>query len=323
MKRNLISAAVISFFIIAGTAFAGTGGKDVKLTPPQKKQLNTFFSNFSGVFLETFEKDKITDKVLIRFGVLHNYRNNDKRFAEVGNDYQVKIKASYIDEAVMKYFGRKISKHQPVEDKRIEYRDGWYYLTEATGEEFDFSRVVSLCDNGNNIYTAIVNIYSASSGWTGDIHGNRDEWEKDSPDDIPELISVMKATITKVTEKGKRRYILIDYTKVNGPDCAGIYRLSDTEICDLTITVVKGSSGYNYTINGAGVSSSGKFTFNKDDSKTYIVFNGTRRSGNNEVVTGIWSDGKIIIQNYGNSMNRYVCFKKCDLKFLEFINEAR
>ena len=51
----------------------------------------------------------------------------------------MKIKASYIDETVMKYFGKKITKHQSIDDSGIEYKDGWYYTTDATGEEYDFA----------------------------------------------------------------------------------------------------------------------------------------------------------------------------------------
>jgi len=64
------------------------------------------------------------------------------------------------------------------------------------------------------MYTAIVNVYSAGSGWTGDVHGTEKEWGKASPDDVPQISQVMKATLKKVTEKGKSRYILIDYLKV-------------------------------------------------------------------------------------------------------------
>ena len=319
LKRTFIPLMIL--FYVTGVCLAGTPGKEIKLTLAEKKQFNTFFSNFSEVFVESFEKDKITDKELISFGVLHNYRNNDKRFAEAGNDYQVKIKTSYIDESVLKYFGRKITKHQSVEEGRIEYREGWYYLTEATGEESVFSQITSLHDDGNNIYTAIVNIYSASSGWTGNIHGNEQEWKKESPDDVPEKISVMKAAISKVTEKGKSRYILIDYIKMEETDFSGIYKLSDGPVCDIVITVKKENSGYSYKISGTGMQSAGLISVVKEGENVYLAFNGTHRGGDNAAIEGLYSEGKITVQNYGNSLNQYVCFKKCDRKFLVFVKE--
>jgi hypothetical protein len=302
-------------------AFAQSPGKEVKLTPSEKKQFNTFFSNFSEVFVEPFAKDKISDIKLIEFSIYHNYKNNEKRFTKGGKEYQVKSKASYIDETVMKFFGKKITRHQSIDDSGIEYREGWYYTTDATGEEYDFSQIVSLYDNGNNTFIATVNVYSAGSGWVGDTHANENVWKKASPDDVPQITEKMKATLQKVTEKGKSRYILIDYTRVSEHDYSGTYKLSDDQACDLVITIKKENNGYTYSIGGKGVKSSGKLAVDKSDEQVYIVFNGTLRSGDNAAVEGIYFDGKIIIQNYGNSMNQYICFKKCDRKYLEFIKE--
>lgn len=38
---------------------------------------------------------------------------------------------------------------------------------------------------------------------------------------------------------------------------------------------------------------------------------------------GVYENGSIIIQNYGNSMNQYMHFKNCDIKFLEFEKEQQ
>jgi len=215
MKLKKIIVPLLMLFFITGISFAANPGKELKLTPKEKKELNTFFSNFSEVFVEPFAKDKISDIKLIEFSIYHNYRNNEKRFTKGGKEYQVKIKASYIDETVMKFFGKKITKHQSIADSGIDYKDGWYYTTDASGEEFDFSQIASLYDNGGNIFTATVNVYSASSGWVGDTHANENVWKKASPDDVPQITDKMKATLQKVTEKGKSRYILIDYTRVS------------------------------------------------------------------------------------------------------------
>jgi hypothetical protein len=213
-KLNKITGILFILLASISIAFTQSAPKEVKITPAEKKQLNTFFSNFSEVFLEPFAKDGISDTKLIEFSVIHNYRNNEKLFVKGGKEYQVKIKAGYVDDTVNKYFGKRIKKHQSVDDSGIEYRDGWYYTTDASGEEFDFSQIASLSDNGNNMYTANVNVYSASSGWTGNVHGTEKEWKKASPDDVPQISGVMKATLQKVTEKGKSRYILVDYVKV-------------------------------------------------------------------------------------------------------------
>ena len=214
MKKSIITSLILSLIMITGTVTAQAAPKEVKLNPAEKKLMNTFFSNFSEVLVEPFAKDKITDKELIEFSISHNYRNNEKLFVKGGKEYQVKIKASSVDDSVVKFFGRKISKHQPVDDRGIEYKDGWYYTTDASGEEYFFSQIVSLFDNGGGMYSATVNVFGAGSGWTGNVHGNETEWKKAEPDDVPQIIEVMKATLQKVTEKGKSRYILIDYIKI-------------------------------------------------------------------------------------------------------------
>ncbi|HPJ42296.1 MAG TPA: hypothetical protein PLY21_08230 [Spirochaetota bacterium] len=322
MKILKNACGIFFLLIIASSiAVAQTPGKEVKLTPSEKKQLNTFFSNFSEVFVEPFVKDKISDIKLIEFSIYHNYKNNEKRFVKGGKEYQVKIKASYIEESVMKYFGKKIAKHQSVEDRGIEYRDGWYYTTDATGEEYDFSQVVSLTDNGGNMFTAVVNVYSAGSGWVGDVHASEKEWRKADPDDVPQATGKMKATLQKVTEKGKSRYILIDYIKMEETDFSGIYKLSDGPVCDIVITVKKENSGYSYEISGTGMQSTGLISVVKDGEDSYLAFNGTHRGGDNAAIEGLYSEGKITVQNYGNSLNQYVCFKKCDRKFLVFVKE--
>lgn len=214
MKRSTrVTTQIIIFLFFmmaAGTGFAGNTGKELRLAPAEKKALNTFFSNFSEVFVKPFSNGSIADADLIRFGVSHNYRNNEKLFAKTGKENQAKIKAGYVDESVNKYFGKRIKKHQSVEG--IEYKNGWYYIPPASGEAFIFSQVANLYDSGNNRYTATVNVYSAGSGWTGNVHGSVKEWKADN--DIPELAEVMNAVLQKVTEKGKSRYILLEYTKV-------------------------------------------------------------------------------------------------------------
>jgi hypothetical protein len=188
-------------------------GKDIKLSPKEKKELNTFFSNFSEIFMEPFTKENLSDKALINFGVSHNYRNNLKKCEKGEDPTIVKLKSSFVDDAVNKYFGKKIKTHQSVEDYK--FSNGKYTIPEAAGEAYVFSQIENLYDNGNNFYSANINVYSIGSGWSGSPHGTPKEWQKKAADEgMPELTNKMKATIQKVTENGKTRYILIDYFKV-------------------------------------------------------------------------------------------------------------
>ncbi|HQO01095.1 MAG TPA: hypothetical protein PLI62_02415 [Spirochaetota bacterium] len=102
----------------------------------------------------------------------------------------------------------------------------------------------------------------------------------------------------------------------SNPDYSGVYRIADEKICNLTITVRKNEHGYMYLIKGTGVKSSGKLAVEKDGEQVYLTFTGMLRSGDRSPVTGAYSGNTITIQNYGNSMNEYVCFKQCDGKYL-------
>ena len=105
------------------------------------------------------------------------------------------------------------------------------------------------------------------------------------------------------------------------PDYSGIYKLSDDQVCDIVIAIKKSDGGYAYSISGTGVKSSGKLSVVKDGEETYLVFSNTLRDGDKTAVEGGYSDGKIMIQNSGNAMNQYICFKQCDVKYLEFERE--
>ena len=147
--KHLIMSIILT---AAVTADSQPAVKEVKLSPAEKKNMNTFFSNFSGVFTESFTKDTLTDEAMIRFSVRHIYRNSSSLFVKSGKDYRVKIKAFHIEAAAEKFFGTKIGAHKSVED--IDYLNGWYYITEASGEVQFFSQVKNMFDNGGGIYTA-------------------------------------------------------------------------------------------------------------------------------------------------------------------------
>lgn len=120
-------------------------------------------------------------------------------------------------------------------------------------------------------------------------------------------------------ENIKENKAAVSEKKAVDENYSGTYRLTDAKVCNIIITIKKEKSDYSHAINGTGVNSSGRLGVVKDGSGTYLVFSGTKRSGDKTAVEGAYSDGKITIQNYGNTMNQYVCFKSCDAKYLEFV----
>jgi len=185
-------------------------GKDVKLTSEEQKKLNTFFSNFSEVNLKPFKRGEISNDELINFGVYHNYKNNPKYFEKSGEG-NVRLKEGYVVNSVQKYFGLTLGEQKSTPD--IKYKSGYYYIPEADGEAFTFSQVEKVIDIGYDQFIAYVNVYTASSGWTGNVHSNPNEWNADG-EGKPELSGKYKASYSKgVNPNGETAYTLVDYIK--------------------------------------------------------------------------------------------------------------
>jgi len=186
-----------------------TVGKEVVMSSAEQKKLNVFFSNFSEVGLEPFTEDNIIDEELIKFGILHNFINNYNLFLPSGND--LKLKDDVISESVEKYFGKTFTAHKSTRDYK--YKNGYYFVLNADGEAYTFSQVTGVNQISENKYVALINIYTASSGWTGDEHANPGTWNN-KDEDKPELTGKFKATFSKTTGKnGEVVYKLIDYIK--------------------------------------------------------------------------------------------------------------
>jgi len=185
------------------------GGKEVTLSAAEMKKLNVFFSNFSEAYLAPFTAGNISDEELIKFGVLHNFINNRKQFQKSGEYVMVTFDA--VSKSIEKYFGKTFKNHKPTDD--FKYKGGYYFIQDADGEAFTFSQVGSVSDIGGDKYVAMVNVYSASSGWTGDVNGSPKTWVSDG-DEAPELTRKFKATFSKKNgEKGEEVYNLIEYVK--------------------------------------------------------------------------------------------------------------
>jgi hypothetical protein len=177
----------------------------VKLSADEQKNLNVFFSNFSEVGLEPFAKGKLTDEALINFGVLHLYKNNKSLF-EKTDAVNAKIKEDKVSESVQKYFGVNIASHKST--KQFKYKNGYYFIPLADGEVYTFSQVERLTDNGGDLYTAYVNVYTAGSGWTGDANGLKKDWEKDGSE-VPVFSGKYKAVFGKKNTGN----VLVEYVK--------------------------------------------------------------------------------------------------------------
>jgi hypothetical protein len=165
----------------------------------EKKQLDTFFSNFSEAAVASFKKDSLSQEALLDFALAHIYINAPKSLKRTPDKASAIIPAALVDKTTEKYFGQKLKQHQKSE----------YLVPEASGEAYTFSQIVRLRAAGDDLFQAEGDIYVAGSGSTLDPHGTPAAWKK-AGEEVQQL-GEFTALIKKVKSDGKERYILLEY----------------------------------------------------------------------------------------------------------------
>lgn len=189
---------ILTIFLVLAT-MAGYAAP-MKLEPAQQKKMNTFFSNFSEAYVESFKADALTDDVMKNFALRHLYINKFKALTKSKDGTSVLAAVEQVDTAAMKFFGKKLQKHAEMT----------YAIPLADGEMFTFSQLDTLEDLGNDSFKAEGTIYTTGSGGTPDVHGNPEAWKKagEEVDASGKFSALIKA-------EGER-YILVEYTLTDG-----------------------------------------------------------------------------------------------------------
>ena len=91
----------------------------------------------------------------------------------------------------------------------------------------------------------------------------------------------------------------------------GIYK---NEPCNISIEIAKNTNKAKYfykIVDNNQTKSQGYISSIKSNGEDgfYIKF---------KKINGMYENGSIVIQNYGNSMNEYIYFEDCDSKYLKF-----
>ena len=150
-----------------------------ELSEASREKLDTFFSNFAEARVGSFVmNNEIPMDTFVDFGVQHNIINRKYDLVNVNEGYWG-VKKEAVENAVYKYFGRRIN-------------------------------AVSSRQNGTDIFTGVANIYSASSGFTGNVHGTAEQWRREAPEDVPALIGRYMFTVTR-SPADADRYVLVDW----------------------------------------------------------------------------------------------------------------
>lgn len=172
-----------------------------KVSTAETKKLDVFFSNFAETWLHAYHAGHAQDKMLLEFAISHYLLNT--LHPETSNGLGL-ISPGEVDRICLTYFGAKPKKH-PVTSVTFPYESGKYRFPISSGEMYRFARVASVTAAPGGRYKCVVRQYSASSGWTGDVHGSVKAMDKNQ--DLTPCETV-RAVITKAPNG---HYTLLDW----------------------------------------------------------------------------------------------------------------
>jgi hypothetical protein len=129
------------------------------------------------------------------------------------------------------------------------------------------------------------------------------------------VISCNTANTDKIGNKNS--VVEIKEKQQTSVDYSGTYKSSDGGACNISVIVSKQNGNYVYKIEDQGVEYSGNLMVENQDGEIYFTFDGKIEDNAPKTISGKLVENSIMIQNYGNAMNEYNFFKKCDSKFIE------
>lgn len=100
---------------------------------------------------------------------------------------------------------------------------------------------------------------------------------------------------------------------------AGTYKTEAAKGCAIELIVTKKSDGYHYKINTSAREQEGILQISKTEQDVFLRFDGLLGTEPKVEIEGQYIDKTIVIQNYGSSMNQYLNFSECDIKYLELL----
>ena len=181
-----------------------------ELSAEQREQLDTFFSNFAEAGVESFVvNNEIPTDVFVDFGVRHNLINRQYDLVNVSKD-SWGVKKEAVEAAVYKYFGHRI---KAVSSRKYKLTKNLYIVPKSSGEALSFAQIAEWNSDGGGVWYGTANVYCASSGFTGNVHGTAAEWKKRDPHDVPRLRGRYSFTVTR-SPSDPNRYVLCDWLEL-------------------------------------------------------------------------------------------------------------
>lgn len=198
--------------LTAGTLSPAAAQLEVRLDPAQWRAMNVFVSNFAEAEVEPFHRGEIPHATLVRFGVMHTVVNAPERvdhtFLQAGLE---RVRARDAAAAVTKYFGVRLAHRAgTVGDLfKITYADGYYVFPGADYPSRPFAQVIRLVDAGAGEFVATVGIYDVPDAGA-ERYGTPFE-EMVRAGYVTGQGPTMRARIRRVRERGRERYVLLEY----------------------------------------------------------------------------------------------------------------
>ena len=204
--KKLLTLIVASVMMILFALPAGAASRS-ELSKAERDRLDTFFSNFAETRIDSFVvNNELPLDTFVDFGVRHNLINRQYDLVNVNEGYWG-VKKEAVEDAVYKYFGRRIN---AVSSRQFKMTNNLFVVPKASGEAFTFAQVAEWNNMGNGVWTGVANIYTASSGFTGDVHGTPEQWSKEAPEDVPALTGRYMFTVTR-SPSDPGREVLVDW----------------------------------------------------------------------------------------------------------------
>ena len=205
--KKLVLFILASLLVIMSALPAGAASR-AELSTAERDRLDTFFSNFAEAHVGSFViNNELPMDMFIDFGVQHNLLNRHYDLVDVKEADSWGVKKEAVEAAVYKYFGRRITADS---SRQYKLTNNLYIVPKAGGEAIRFAQVAEWNTAGDGVWTGIANIYTASSGFAGNTHGTVEEWKKEEPADVPELIGRYMFTVIR-SPSDPDRQVLVDW----------------------------------------------------------------------------------------------------------------
>lgn len=156
-KMTRIISFVLMLLCIGTNAYATECSQDTK------SRMGTFISNFTEVAMSNLpDAQNLPDEQYAYFGVRHLYINGYRHFKDEGNS-RASVEASLVESVVMRYFGKKMTKHLGVPDSEIQYdsKTKRYSVPLADGEMAVHAKVEKVTQNADKTLTLSGKLYNA------------------------------------------------------------------------------------------------------------------------------------------------------------------